>query len=426
MVTTVSLNESARKEFAGLPYTEQELKVLEWLASRNPNLANAYRRMVQGALSGEKEEEEGADPWQTFTVKDAYTEREPVKYLVEGLFQIPSLNIVYGSPGTLKSFLLQDLMTCVVKGEAWLAPCPEQAGNGKGRQTEQAAAMWIDFDNGQLRTHDRFSALGRMHDLGTDAPLIYYSMPAPRLNGADEASMAALASRIKAQGVKLVVIDNLGLIIGEVEENSNEMAKVMGRFRQLVEDTGAATILIHHQRKGNPLMGRAGDSLRGHSSIEAAIDLALRVDREMGSDEVKVLATKARGEQVTPFGARFTYHNDDQGRLAGVRFWGIRWEDIASREMKDDMAKVDEAIQEELRNGPLNKKNLAENVRKKTDIGINRIKNWIGELVESGKIIETQGIQTNEKLYCLPENRRTSDDSLNSRTTYDGDGREND
>lgn len=58
------------------------------------------------------------------------------------------------------------------------------------------------------------------------------------------------------------------------------MIKVLGHFRQLVEETGAAVVLIHHQREGHHSGGRAGDALRGYSSIEAALDLVTRLRRK--------------------------------------------------------------------------------------------------------------------------------------------------
>ena len=96
----------------------------------------------------------------------------------------------------------------------------------------------------------------------------------------------------------LVNCDNLGLITGDVEENSAQMAQVMGFLRILTEVTGAAVILIHHQRKGGAGSSRPGDALRGHSSIEASLDLALHVAREPGSQEIVIQSTKTRGVDV--------------------------------------------------------------------------------------------------------------------------------
>src|SRR4030042_2678931 len=108
------------------------------------------------------------------------------------------------------------------------------------------------------------------------------------------------------------------------------MAQVLSLFRQLAEETGAAVILIHHQRKGNGYSGRAADTLRGHSSIEASLDLALLVEREEQADLVTVKSTKTRGVDVLPFSAVFTYEDDEAGNLATAKFWGVAAEENQS------------------------------------------------------------------------------------------------
>jgi hypothetical protein len=122
--------------------------------------------------------------------------------------------------------------------------------------------------------------------------------------------------------VQLVVLDNLTTVKGSADENSAAMGKVMGHFRQLAEASSAAVILIHHQRKvahqgkGGDASVRAGDRLRGHSSIEAAVDLALLVERQPHADTVTLEGTKVRGVGVPPFGAQFSIEKlEHQGKL---------------------------------------------------------------------------------------------------------------
>jgi RecA-family ATPase len=78
------------------------------------------------------------------------------------------------------------------------------------------------------------------------------------------------------------VIDNLGTASGGADENSAQMIGVMAGLRQIAEEGELAVLVIHHKSKGDGV--RADDSLRGHSSIESAVDLALVVEREEGLD----------------------------------------------------------------------------------------------------------------------------------------------
>jgi hypothetical protein len=103
------------------------------------------------------------------------------------------------------------------------------------------------------------------------------------------------------------------------------MIQVMANLRRLAELTGCAVIVIHHQRKmAVGKRGREGDRLRGHSSIEAALDLGLLVEREEQNDRISIKSTKTRGVDVLPFSAQFAYeHKPNTVELAAARFFGV-------------------------------------------------------------------------------------------------------
>jgi len=342
--------------------------------------------------------EDHPDPWQVFTLQDAYLERPPVEYVAQGLFALPSLNIVYGAPGTLKSFILADLAVCASAGMDWLPPAPWINGNqSHGYPTRQCPTMWLDFDNGRRRTHDRFGALGRSRNLPADTPLYYYSMPSPWLNAGDKNSIGNLLLRMQDKDIQLVLVDNLGVVSGDADENSGDMVAVMSEFRQLAEETGAAVVLVHHQRKGTGYTGRAGDSLRGHSSIEASLDLALLVEREELSDTVSIKATKVRGEDVLPFSAVFTYDPRPGGEMETAQFYGIATEDNRSGEA------IEREVMVALLGASLNKTELTKAVKDVLkDVGVNRIRDRIDRMTATGKLIMSNGKNNTEKIFSRP------------------------
>lgn len=372
------------------------------------NLGDAERRLLHRALlnpgisnrgglpsGGNGSQSGAADAWQVFTLSDAYQERPPVEYIAAGLFALPSLNIVYGAPGTLKSFLLADLAVCAASGQPWLSPAAWVNGNhARSIPTRQCPVMWLDFDNGRRRTHDRFGALGRSRLLTTQTPFYYYSMPSPWLDAGDKTSVSGLLARMQEREVKFMVVDNLGVVAGDADENSGEMVAVMSEFRQLAEETGAAIVLIHHQRKSSGAPGRAGDSLRGHSSIEAALDLALLVEREELADTISIKATKVRGADVLPFSAVFTYEDRPDGELHTARFFGIAADDNRSG------AAIEREILAHLGSSTLNKSDLVRVVKGSlADVGINRIRDRIDRLAATGQILVSNGKNNTEKLY---------------------------
>ncbi len=335
------------------------------------------------------------DSWRSFDLQDAYKAREPIQYVAGHLFEKPSLNIIYGAPGTLKSFLLADLLLCVAGGMDWLQPAPWQSG-GHGYSTKHTPTMWLDFDNGQRRTLDRFKALGQGHGcLPMDTKASFYSMPNPWLVSTDSASVGMLALRIKAASAEFVCIDNLGAVLGDAEENSGDMAKVMSNYRQVAEETGAAITLIHHQRKGNGINGRMGDSLRGHSSIEAALDLALLVEREPYAEAISITATKTRGDDVLPFRAQFTYEHNTSGELETARFWGLGVDDNLSD------AAITREVKCALTGTALDQKGLVNAVKEALpDVGVNRIRDNIARNTQD-RIINVEKGKNNSKVYSV-------------------------
>ena len=335
--------------------------------------------------------------WNFRTLDNAYAERKPTQYVVGQLFALPSLNIVYGAPGCLKSMLLADMAVCVAGGLDWLEPLPESE-HTRLFPTLQKPVLWIDFDNGARRTDDRFGALARARGLPPDVPLYYASMPSPWLDASNPEEVEQLRWRIQALDAAMVVIDNLGTVCGDADENSSAMIKVLGNFRHISEETGAAVVLIHHQRKASGFSSRAGESLRGHSSIEAALDLALLIQRDdEQSPTLEVKSTKTRDIDVWPFAAMFTFeHRTNTNDLHKARFWGIGMDDDHSYDT------LDAAIYNALRGTKLNQTQLIDAIAAHCgdDFSKKRIRERVLTLQIDHKISAERGAR-NSVLYSI-------------------------
>ena len=369
---------------------------LDKLNGRGPA---AWARLTLLLADADTPQEEQAT-WEIFTLADAYKPRPPLEYVVSGLFPLPSLSVVYGAPGTFKSMLMAEMCACVAAGRSWLGPLPEK-DDITPISTTCYPALWCDFDNGKRRTHERMDAIGRAHELPDDTSLHYVSMPDPWLDINAVGAVDFVVNLVNGLGAKLVVIDNLGTVSGKVDENSAEMVQVLSRFRRISEETGAAVILIHHQRKTTGFSGRAGETLRGHSSIEAALDLALLVEREEHAETAQMKSTKVRGADVLPFGALFTYgHKEGTDELAKVRFFGLPVEDLVSD------AAIDLAAAEILSGGDeMNKGGLAKEIKARLpDVGVNRIRNRIDYQAARGELAQRLG-DRGAKMYSLPIKR---------------------
>lgn len=324
--------------------------------------------------------------WKFYTLADAYKSRAPLTWIVDGLFAESTLNFVYGAPGTLKSLLLADCCACVASGVDWLDPV-SGSDDATARKTAPGAVLWLDQDNGTRRTHERFEAIGRARALPESTPLHYLAMPSPLFDASDLDSIGNLEIAIRRIGARLIVVDNFGTVTGGSDENASEIRAITSNLRTLTESTGAAVVLVHHQRKTNGATNtRAGDSMRGHSSIEAAIDLALLVERDDLSDEMKIKSTKTRGVDVLPFGARFTFeHKPGTNELASARFFGFAVDDDASN------AALSRAIVETVTGEITQTRLVAEIQGVLPKMGRDRIRTRANALVLSGKIASKQG-----------------------------------
>ena len=340
-----------------------------------------------------------SDNWHPFTLADAYRPRPPIEYLAGRMFELPSLNVIYGAPGTLKSFLLADLAVCVASGTPWLPPLGNKTA--AALPVTQRNVVWFDFDNGKRRTHDRFAALGKALDLSPDIPLKYYSMPIPLLDARNNHQIEEVAEIIAKFEAKLVTIDNLGVVSGGADENTVAMIQILSHLRWLVETTGSVLNVIHHRRKSNTMVGRMGDALRGHSSIEAALDLALLVKREDASQNIILQPTKVRGAEVKPLAATFTYQLDKSGGLQVARFFATQRPGVIAAVQRW------EVIYRCAGDEPQNKSSLADRAYEALEgkYGINLIHSDIELMVQEGYLLRAKG-QRNAQLFTQNPNNR--------------------
>jgi hypothetical protein len=349
--------------------------------------------IIQDTAHNEAERSPSETPWSWSTLKSAYEPKEPRRYVVPGLLPMPSLSIVYGTPGSLKTMLLQDLAICVSSGTPWLTSLPHNPEAKPYPIPQPEPVLWIDVDNGLDRLERRFAAMGRAYHVKEDAPIAYTSFPSPPFAAGDPKSVQVVLDKVLQDGAKLIVFDNLGTISGGADENSSQMVGVMSGLRQIAELGGCAVVVIHHKSKGT--RDRPGDSLRGHSSIEGAVDLALLVEREENGDTVTVRSTKTRDTPVESFAALWTYEQDRTGELAAGRFFGMGRPEQGSLSRQEQ---AEMCILKDMTNG-MNQTQIVELAKEKAGVGRNTTLAAIHSLVENGHLHARVGQPSNAVEY---------------------------
>lgn len=328
------------------------------------------------------------DPWgKPYSAADAFKNRPPVQHIVSGLFKLPSLNMIYGPPGSMKTIFTLDLCISVAAGLDWLPSLPEEK-DLLPFTTITTPTMFLDFDNGLDDMHERIEAIIRGHEIDPDnLPFYYYSFPKGGFIANNEVHIGDLILRIQSYGIQMLWIDNLGIIKGAASENSDEMIPVINNLRHVCEEAKIVIGLVHHQNKSQGFKRRSGESIRGHSSIEAGLNLALQVEREEGQDKINIKPAKVRGNMIYPFSAIFTYeHKPSTYELESAKFFGVP----TDQALED--ALIDSVIKAELKEGSMNQTKLKKAAKEQLpEIGINRIRGRLERMVAANQLVVSSG-----------------------------------
>jgi len=296
------------------------------------------------------------------------TETPPeVEWLVPGLIPAGALVLVAGRPKAGKSILTLNLAVAL-----------STAGNFLGHHLDPAPVGVIQLEDPPVLIRQR---LEKMAPGSEEGPMISAGAPW------DSRLRALLPFFIRRHGLKLIVIDHLTLWAAGAKENSaEEMAGILYGLRQVVQETGATIVVVHHSRKSG---GEHGDAIRGSSAILAAVDVAFELlhEEEEASGRLRVIS---RFNTVEDLGIQL-----DPETLTWLYAGSAREVECERRERQ-----IVEALCDAGR--PL----TAEEIRERTDIPSRSLYRTLDALVKSGMIEAEEGPSTTRggrpvKLYKL-------------------------
>lgn len=193
-------------------------------------------------------------------------ELRSISWTIKGFLEEDSLNVLFGDPGSFKSFLAVAWLCCVSSGRDFM-----------GRSVRQGIGIMIagEGQNGLAR---RFRAAAiRMGVKLEDLPLFISTVPTGLC---DEEQAQTVIDAIKDVAEKhgapvMIVIDTLARNFGPGDENStHDMTTFIAacdRIRGLYRST---VLLVHHT--GHMEKGRA----RGSMALKGSLDAEYRVDRD--------------------------------------------------------------------------------------------------------------------------------------------------
>ncbi|WP_298128228.1 AAA family ATPase [Brevundimonas sp.] len=181
----------------------------------------------------------------------------PIQWRVKGLLPTTGLAAIYGPSGSGKSFLALDLAFAIASGEDWF-----------GRRSVRCPVTFVMLE-GEAGLHNRVVAWEKHH--GKSTPTDFAAIVQPFGLMVDQ-DLADLGCVLPDDGV--VIIDTLNRAAPAADENSSaDMGKILHGAKRLQEVTGGLVVLIHHTGKDT------SKGLRGHSSLYAALDAGVEVER---------------------------------------------------------------------------------------------------------------------------------------------------
>ena len=187
----------------------------------------------------------------------------PVQWLIRGILPAEGVAAIYGQPGSGKSFFVLDMMGAVARGDNWCE-----------RKTRQCAGTYIGLE-GEAGLAQRVRANeNRWGPL--PLTLRFTTDPLNLMTAQDIEDLAGEMNRIGGSN-GIMCIDTLNRASPGADENdSKDMGVIIAAAKSLQRKVGGLIVLIHHTGKD------AQRGLRGHSSLLAALDVAIEVSKNNG------------------------------------------------------------------------------------------------------------------------------------------------
>lgn len=282
----------------------------------------------------------------------------------------PTILGAYGGIG--KTWTVLAAALSVATGIPFLGSPPRNTGR----------AVILSYETGRRRLLRRLRRLVTGYGVGGDLSGLQFAAQED-LTTYLTSPEAELALSQLCRGVRLLVVDSLIQGSPGLRENDAEMAAPLHLLARVSARTGCAVVVIHHERKATQdAAGGAGQSLRGHSSLQAACDAIWRMSA--GDDgKVQMRATKS-SDGPTPQGWNLEIVDVDGGGIV-IEASDEPTHAHSSGGIEDADARVLELIRENPGSGARDLRGLARPLRNQA------VDDAVARLVASGQVERRPG-----------------------------------
>ena len=209
------------------------------------------------------------------SISDALAGIGPIEWSIDSYLEAQGIGMLWGEPGTWKSFIALDMLLCIGTGHLWHGHAVKQgpviyfAGEGQ-RGIARRAAAWAKHNQIDLK----------------NAPVLI-SRSSTNVRDAEVVNAVKEAVDTFGKPPRLIVVDTLHRNFGGGDENSAQDTGTMLDMldRRISQPLGCAVLLVHHAKKD-------GQGYRGSSSLKGGLDFEYSVERV--GDSVRFTAEKMK------------------------------------------------------------------------------------------------------------------------------------
>lgn len=202
-----------------------------------------------------------ADKPKILTPDDLLKKLGPISWQVEGYKETHALSMVWGAPGSYKTFHILDWSLSIATGTPWHTSPVKQgavlyvAGEGMNGLARRVQG-WCDHHGVTFDNTVPFRVTSGSRDI------------------ADMAFAKEVIEYVKASGVHFeeIVIDTLNRNFVGDENSATEVGAAIRVLTHIMNELECSVTLIHHSLK-------SGDSYRGSSALKGAVDAEYEVIR---------------------------------------------------------------------------------------------------------------------------------------------------
>lgn len=210
-------------------------------------------------------------------------ERQPPSWLVEGLIPEGGQCLLYGAPGSYKSFIALDIALSVASGQAAF-----------GLATKPGEVLYVAGE-GSIGIEKVRRPAWKLAK-GIEEKLPFYVVDAmPFAGNPGDTDLFIRDMRAQGASPKLIIVDTLARMAAGMDENSaKDMGVLLMQATKVQRAFGATLVFVHHSGKNDDR------GARGSSALQAGFDTVIAVKAKPETKIVTLWTDKQKDAEPSP------------------------------------------------------------------------------------------------------------------------------